>query len=242
MENNIGIFDILNSSLLYILVTTSLAIIFGICVFFFLRARKRVMELGVDKKDFNEAMRSSIVFSIVPSVSVIIGLISLSPLLGTPWPWFRLSVVGSLGYELMSADLAVKGAGYESLAQFSQTGHPDAIGIILFVMSISIMAGMAFNLLFLDKVHKKVAQAGEKQEPWVALALSSLTIGMMAVFMPMQFITSKIHAITLIASALLTYVLTKISSKASWLGDYIMSFALVFGMIVAVIATSVIGG
>lgn len=234
-----GIFDILNSSLLYVLVFAALAIIFGICLFFFFRAKKRVMELGVDKKQFNDAMRSSVVFSIVPSISVIIGLISLAPLLGTPWPWFRLSVVGALGYELMSADLAVKGVGYESLSAFSQTGTVDAVGIIMFVMSISIMSGMVFNVFFLDKFHKRVSKVGEKQDKSVALALSSLTIGMMCVFVPMQFITSKIHAITLVASALLTYILTKISKNVSWLGDYIMSFALIFGMVVAVIASGI---
>ncbi|WBW49519.1 DUF5058 family protein [Peptoniphilus equinus] len=235
-----SIFDVLNSKVLYIAVFAALAIIFAMCVFFFLRARRRVLELGVKKGELNEVLKSSVIFSVIPSISVIIGLISLAPLLGTPWPWFRLSVVGALAYELMSADLAVKGVGYESLAAFSQTGSIDAIGTIMFVMSLSIMSGMVFNVFFLDKIHKRVSQVGQKQDKFVALALSTLIIGMMAVFVPMQLIASKIHAITLIASALLTYVLTRLSKKVPWLSDYIMSFALIFGMAVAVMATRVL--
>lgn len=234
-------FDILNSKLLFILVLSGLLIIFVMCLFFFNRARKKVKELGVSKQDFNDAMKSSVVFSIVPSISVIIGLISLAPLLGTPWAWFRLSVVGSLGYELMAADLAVKGAGYESLAQFSQTGLSSDVGVILFVMSISIMAGMLFNVFGLKPIHKKLSQGSGKQDKFKSFVTSSLTIGMMSVFVPMQFIASKIHAITLIASAILTLLLGKLSRKHPWISDYIMSFALIFGMTVAVVASNIVG-
>lgn len=235
------IFDILNSNLLYTLVIVGLLGIFLICIFFFARAKKRALELGVDKDTFKDAMKSSAIFSVVPSVSVIIGLISLSPLLGVPWPWFRLSVVGALGYELMSADLATKGAGYESLAAFAESGSINSVGTVMFVMSISIMSGMIFNLIFLKSLHTRISSVGKKQDKFITLALSTLTIGMMSVFVPMQFISSKIHAITLIASALLTFVLTKMSTKSKWLGDYIMSFALIFGMAVAVIATGILG-
>lgn len=106
------IMDVLSSKLLYILVILGLVFIFSICVFFFRRAVKRAKELGIENDKIKSVVRSSQIFSIVPSISIIIGLITLSPILGVPWPWFRLSVVGSLPYELMAADLAVKGAGY----------------------------------------------------------------------------------------------------------------------------------
>ena len=128
---------ILNSPLLYALVGGGILIVLAIAAVFFLRGRKRALELGVSKEDFNSAMRGCVAFSIVPSIAVIIGLFSLAPLLGAPWPWFRLSVVGSLQYELMAADLAATGAGYESLAAFSAADDPSALGTIMFVMSIS---------------------------------------------------------------------------------------------------------
>ena len=80
------IMDVLNSKLLYVLVFIALATIFGMCVFFFMRARKRAKELGVSDEKIKSVIRSSIIFSIVPSISIIIGLITLVPILGVPWP------------------------------------------------------------------------------------------------------------------------------------------------------------
>lgn len=230
------IMDILNSKLLYALVMSGLAVIFGICVFFFKRAKVRAKELGISDEKVKSVIRSSIVFSIVPSVSIIIGLITLAPILGVPWSWFRLSVVGSLPYELTAADLAVKGAGYASLDQFLQNGTADVIGAVLFVMSIAIMGGMLFNIIALKRMHAGVIKAGSKDTPVIDIALSVLVVGMMSVFIPMQVVTSKVHAAVLLVSAAATLLFHYIAKtfNIKWLHDFIMSFALIAGMVSAV--------
>lgn len=227
-----NIFDILNSKLLYILVALGLLIIFLICVMFFLRAKKRAKELGIADEKVKATIKSSLVFSIVPSIAVIIGLITLTPLLGIPWPWFRLSVVGSLPYELTAADLAVKGLGYQDLTAYQASADPSAIGTIMFTMTISILGGMIFNIFFLEKYHKKVSGVGTKSSPFRELALSVLTFGMVTVFFPIEFLKSKTHAAVAITSILVTLILGQISKKykIDWLADFIMSFALIIGM------------
>lgn len=233
--------EILNSPIFYICVIIGLAVIFAIALFFFLRARKRAIEMGVSEEEINSVIRGSVVFSIIPSISIIIGLISLTPLLGTPWPWFRLSVVGSLPYELVAADLSSESAGYENLADFAASTDVNALGAVLFVMSIAIMGGMIFNIFFLKPLHTGVMKAGTKDTPAVDLALSVLIIGMMSVFVPTYFMQSKISAIVLLISAAVTYLLTKLSKNEGmkWLGDYVMSFALVIGMASAVFLTGI---
>lgn len=237
-----NVMTLLNSKLLYILVFIGLAMIFCMCIFFFIRAKKRALEMGITKDEIKAVIRSSFIFSIVPSISIIIGLISLVPILGVPWPWFRLSVVGSLPYELMAADLAVKGANFADLQDFINNGSMETAGAILFVMSIAIMGGMVFNIFALKKMHTSVVKAGDKDTPIVDLALSVLVIGMMSVFVAVQFTTSKIHALTLIVSAIVTLVFSKIAQKyeINWLNDFVMSFALIIGMVCAVIFTGIL--
>ena len=172
-----NIFDILNSKLFYVLVAIGLLVIFLICILFFVRAKKRAKELDIPDEKVKATIKSSLVFSIVPSIAVIIGLITLTPLLGIPWPWFRLSVVGSLPYELTAAELAVKGLGYPDLASYQGSTDISAIGTIMFTMSISILGGMLFNIFFLEKYHKKVSGVGTKPSPFRELALSVLTFG-----------------------------------------------------------------
>lgn len=227
-----NIFDILNSKLLYILVALGLLIIFLICVMFFIRAKRRAKELGIADEKVKATIKSSLVFSIVPSIAVIIGLITLTPLLGIPWPWFRLSVVGSLPYELTAADLAVKGLGYADLAAYQGSTDVNAIGTIMFTMTIAILGGMIFNIFFLEKYHKKVSGIGTKSSPFRELALSVLTFGMVTVFFPIEFLKSKTHAAVAITSILVTLILGQISKKykIGWLSDFIMSFALIIGM------------
>lgn len=242
-EVNMDIYKVLNGKLLYLLVGIGLICIFLMCLFFFRRAYKRALELNVSKEKLNSVIKSSIVFSIVPSISIIIGLITLKPLLGAPWPWFRLSVVGSLPYELTAADLSVKGAGYADFTDFQAAGDLKAVGVIMFVMSIAIMAGMVFNVFFLKKLHTSVSTSGKKETPFRDLALSVLITGMMSVFVVVQMTKSKIHAITLIVSAVTTFILTILAKKLNmkWLNDYVMSFALIIGMFIAVVLTKVIG-
>lgn len=76
--------QIVNSPLLYALVAGGILIVLCICAFFFIRGRKRALELGVSKETFNSAMRGCVIFSIVPSIAVIIGLFSLAPPAGHP--------------------------------------------------------------------------------------------------------------------------------------------------------------
>lgn len=233
---------ILNSRLLYILVAVSLFVIFCICVFFYKRGRKRAFELGVSPEVFKSSMKGAAIFSIVPSIAIIIGLISLAPLLGVPWPWFRLSVVGSLGYELMAGDLAAKGAGFESLAAFNSSNDIESLGAIMFVMSICIMTGMVCNVFFLKKIHSSATKIGSKQNPFTALALSCLIVAMMAVMLPLQVVLGPVYAMTAGTSAIATYVLSYVAKKYNikWLPDFIMSFALVIGMVSAVLWNNLI--
>ncbi|WP_455257766.1 DUF5058 family protein [Peptoniphilus asaccharolyticus] len=233
---------ILNGRLLYSLVAIGLISIFLMCLFFYKRAYKRAIELNISKDKIKSVIKSSAVFSMVPSISIIIGLITLKPLLGAPWPWFRLSVVGSLPYELTAADLSVKGSGYNDFLEFQKAGDLKAIGTIMFVMSIAIMAGMIFNIFFLKKLHTSVSTSGGKETPFRDLALSVLITGMMSVFVVVQITKSKIHAITVLVSAFITFILTYLAKKLNvrWLNDYVMSFALIIGMVVAVVLTRIL--
>ena len=96
-------------------------------------------------------MRGCVAFSIVPSIAVIIGLFSLALCWARPGPGSACPS-WALQYELMAADLAATGAGYESLSAFAAADDPSALGTIMFVMSISIMAGMVCNIFLTKRI------------------------------------------------------------------------------------------
>ena len=84
--------QIMNSKLLYILVIAAIAYVLVFSVLTLIRSWKHGQEIGLSKEKLKGAIISSAIYSILPSISIIIGLFSLTAVLGVPWSWFRLSV------------------------------------------------------------------------------------------------------------------------------------------------------
>jgi hypothetical protein len=120
-------------------------------LFFAYTAYKKSKELGMNKEIIKRTVVSSISFSLLPSVGIFIGVITMAGLLGIPLPWIRLSVIGALHYELMAASVAADGitAATLTIQNFVTIG---------FVMTISILWGPLFALVFFKKYQTKVIQ------------------------------------------------------------------------------------
>ena len=72
-----GYFDVANSPLLYVLVAAGVLYIVGLSAVFLRKSWRRCLELGISKEKLSAVARSSAVFTIVPSVSIVIGLFTL---------------------------------------------------------------------------------------------------------------------------------------------------------------------
>src|SRR5699024_1078611 len=193
--------DILGGAPLYIAVIIGLLFIILLAYLFFRKAYQRAIELGFEKALLRKVIKSSIIFTIIPSIAIVIALFSLASVLGIPWSWFRLSVVGSLAYELMAAEMSVTGAGYSSLGDFLQSGDVTALSTIMFVMSFSIIGGLIFNLIIGKKLHLSLQNYREKNNEWGSLAMSYFMLGLAAVFLPLQVFEGPVFLATLLSSA-----------------------------------------
>ena len=105
-----------NSSTMAILCAITILIVLLQPVLFVMLAIRRGKELEMTSEEMKEAARSSAIFSIVPSLPIVVSYLLLVPLLGRYFPWLRLSVVGSATYETMVANMAAQAFGMESLA------------------------------------------------------------------------------------------------------------------------------
>lgn len=93
--------DIIHSPLLLALVIGGLLYIAAFSLVYLKKAYDHCLELGITRKELSNVIKSSLVFSIVPSLSIVVGLFVLIAVLGSVWAWWRLSVIGSLSYETM---------------------------------------------------------------------------------------------------------------------------------------------
>ena len=109
------ILDQLSSTPLYLISGSIILFVALMSLFFLIRAYRAGIVIGMDKAKLKRAITSSITFSLLPSISILLGVIALSGTLGLPLPWLRLSVVGALHYETSVADIAAKSIGLSGL-------------------------------------------------------------------------------------------------------------------------------
>ncbi len=224
--------EIMNSPLLYGLVIAGICYIILFSVLTLWKAYKHGVEIGLTKEKLKTAITSSAIYSVVPSFSIVIGLFSLATVLGVPWSWFRLSVVGSVTYELMAADMVATGAGYTSIAALNETGDPSIVGTVMFVMSICILGGIVGVLLFGKRVQSGLQNAKKRNGETGALLTGVLSLAIIEAFVPIQITKGPIYLAVLVTSCIIVIIHMKIIKKfrCLWLRNFVMADTLILGM------------
>ena len=138
-----------NSWWMYLLGIVVVIFILAGCVFYILKSYKDAKRIGMDTKDLNKTIFNSVVFTILPSISILIGVIALSGVVGVPLPWIRLTVIGALHYEVT----AIGAAGYGSVTLASL--EAQQLVTIAFVMTLGVLSGPLFCLFGLKFYEKK---------------------------------------------------------------------------------------
>lgn len=233
-----GFFDVANGGLLFALVGVSIAFILFQCVFFLRRSLARARELGMDRKVLADTMKSAAVFTIAPSIAVALGLAALAPSLGIPWPWLRLSVIGSVSYELMAANMASGALGFKTLMDASRSGA-EPIGAIMFAMTGGLAGAMVLDIIFVKKVDSLAVKLKAKSGDFGTIAVSVLFFAVLAVFIAPFFGQGLVAVATFATSIVLTLVQAFMAKKfkIKWLGNFILAFSLILGMCSAVLWT-----
>lgn len=143
-------------------------------VFFIIKAVRRAKQIGMDKKIIKDTVRSSAVFSIVPSIPIVIGIGILMQSLGLAIPWIRLTVIGALQYELIAMNQAQSALGAESYSQ------EVFIATATVIMTLSIISGPVFNAIFYKKYQGKLASLQEKNGKLMNTVTGALLGGLLA--------------------------------------------------------------
>ncbi len=234
--------DIVNGKSLYIMVICSLLIVVVFILVSLRLAIKRAKELGFTNKDINKVIKSSVLFSIVPSVSIDIGLASLSTVVGTPWAWFRLSVIGALMYELTAASMVTSAAGYENMSEFINGTDVNLVPAIFMVMSISIIFAAVLNIFLGKSYHKGVTKFKTKSGAEGTLIIGYFTLAMITVLSVSQLLKGKVSILVFVASFLVSLILLKLAEKMkiSWMKEFVLAFALIVGMGLSIIFESML--
>ena len=120
------------------------------------KAYDHCLELGITRKELSNVIKSSLIFSVVPSLSIVVGLFVLIAVLGSVWAWWRLSVIGSLSYETMISSSIAQVLGYASSAEMLESATGRQFGVVMILMSVGMLSGFLILLPFGKKLCKSV--------------------------------------------------------------------------------------
>ncbi|GHV69857.1 DUF5058 domain-containing protein [Spirochaetia bacterium] len=226
-------FDAANHWLIYLLVIIGIAYVTGFSIISMRKSWKRAIAKGYSREKLMNLVKMTVSTTIVPSISIVIGLFSLVALIGIPWPWWRLSVVGALPYETMAADSAIKAAGLD-MTRLAEATARDFV-LVMFVMSIGIMGGM-FVSPFITKpiqLGSMNMKAGDKR--WAALGGSVFFMVILSVFVVPLFLNWRtsgyIQMLTLVTSMVITIILNRIATgPRAFLRNFVLAISLILAM------------
>ena len=224
--------DIISSPLLVVLVSIGLLYIIGFSLVYLKKSYKRCIELGISKAEIRKVITSSLVFSIVPSLSIVVGLFVLISALGTVWSWWRLSVIGSLSYETLISDSVAKALDFAKNSDMLAKATGSEFGVIMILMSVGMLSGFFILLPFGKKLSMSVTKT-ENSSNWKYVLSGTFMLCLFSVYIPVLLFGDTIQAAVMLTGLVIAVGLGVIASRPGlkWLNDFIMAFSMIGGMV-----------
>ena len=226
--------DFKNSGFMYLLGILVGLFVIAQSVYFLVKAVRRSRQLGISGSVVKRTIASSAVFAILPSVSILLGLITLANTLGLPLPWIRLSVLGAVTYELPAATVALNALG-ESIS--APVSGPLAFNTVAWVMTLGCITPLIIIPLFLKKIQGSVHNLRRKDSHWGDLFLTAMFLGMISAFLGMGISDGLLSILTLLTSAAIMAVcgiFVKVL-KVKWLENFALPIRMLGAMALSIL-------
>jgi hypothetical protein len=237
MENYL---DIANSVGMWVACSVIIVVVLLQAIRLSVIAFKAGLEIGMSKKQMLAAFRSGITTALVPSIAILLGLALLIPRLGVPFPWMRLSVIGSVTYELIAAGAAANEMGLEGISgKFTGT----VFTTVVWVMSL----GVVFNLLvigiFTPSIKKLKDRVAGGDEGWMRVMTAAAFFGAVGYMVAQPVVKGGSPLVALIGGFTGMLILGAIIqlAKQNWLKEWALAIAIIAGMAAAGIAYQYFG-
>lgn len=237
----------INSPILFVLAAIVILFVLAQSVFFLVRAWKQGKKLGMKSEILKKTVSRAAIFTVAPAVSIFIGVVTLATKLGVPLPWLRLSVIGSLPYELTAAQQGATAVG-ASLSDAAALNPTQYVTIAL-LMSIGCLLPLILVALITKKIEGGMLKLEKRDKRWGDIFITSLFMGVISAFLGVIFCDVVGHGVKgwipvfvmlISAAAMLLCGLLQKLTKWRWINDYALPFSMIIGMICAVPITNAV--
>ena len=130
--------------------------------------------IGLSREHMMLAFRTGVISAIVPSIAIVVALAVLIPRLGVPFPWMRLSVIGSVIYELIAAGIAASEMGLDGI---SSAFDGTVFSLAVWTMSLGFIFCLLFVAFFTPYMKKIKDRLTGRDEGWMPVMNSAAFFG-----------------------------------------------------------------
>ena len=217
--------DIIQSPLLLALVIGGLLYISAFSLVYLKKAYDHCLELGITRKELSNVIKSSLIFSVVPSLSIVVGLFVLIAVLGSVWAWWRLSVIGSRSYETMISSSIAQVLGYASSAEMLESATGRQFGVVMILMSVGMLSGFLILLPLGKKLCKSVDRSAAESggSTWKNVLSGVFMPVMFSVYIPILLFTDNVQAAVMITGLVIAIGVGVLAKRPglAWLNNVV---------------------
>ena len=198
-------------------------------------------KIGLTEKQMKNAIKSSAITSIGPSIvilvtmiSLIVSMLSLLITVGGPMAWMRLSLIGSVMFESIAAGFGTASVGVQLGAD---TLTPLALDMAVWTMILGSIGWIIFATISasrMDKVQHKISGG----DPAKLMAISSAAIiGAFSSMSSSHLIKLNKNSVACVLGAVFMAILLTISEKKNikWLKEWNLTISILAAMIITAV-------
>lgn len=232
--------EVANSPMLYYWGALILTLIFIQSMIFICMAWKQGVKIGLSTKQMLSGLRAGMLSAIIPSIPIVITLIAMAPVLGIPFPWIRLSVIGSGPYELLAAGIGADVMGVQGLGGDGYTVEVFANSV--WVMTIGAMWSGLIVFLFIKKIKKSYQKIEKKDPKLMPIVSNAAFFGVISIFIAEPIVDGGLALITLLAGACIMIICAALIIKLEWkkLKEFALAISMLGAMGIAILVSQFI--
>lgn len=208
-------------------VAGSLAIIVVViqAIIYVQKAYKAGLKMGFTNSQLNAALRAGAIAAVGPAFAVAVGLIALMAIVGGPLAWQRLSVVGSLMYEVFAISLGTGALG---------TGELTVPSFVALAWALPLSAAIwQTNVALLTDKYDMLLEKASKGDPQrLAIISGAAMTGLLSKFLVEQFWTPGPGLVAMITAIVVMFILRTLAQKykLNWFLEWCLPIAMFSGM------------
>ena len=227
--------QIANSLPMWLACGSAVALVIVQALIFVKKAMDAAPKVGVTKEQVNQAIKSSALTSIGPSIVVLSGMLSLLVSVGGPMGWMRLSVIGSVMFESIAAGIGTGSVGVQ-LGVDELT--PLALTMAVWTMFIGSVGWVIFSTFAADKMDKIQAKLAGSNPAGLTIISTGAIIGVFAAMVSQKLVLMNKNTVATALGAVLMFAMMQLTKNEKY--AKLREWNLTIAILVAMVVTAVI--